>query len=274
MNNKIITDIHDFIDINLKDISCIRVCIGTTPKADTVAIFTIDEGYIPQGDHAGIEINAEDLHERICETCTDNGYGTFHNYLRIYAYKENGKQFATLQRTTKLNQEEPQQQSEQQIAPIVSPLINGIVKLLDQMMKANETLSNSLAHSQDAQLRLMDGILEAKEEGIDYQAIALQTQMILENMQAPPEEDNGIGDRLLEVLSMGMGGLGTGVPPHMQEPTPQQATEGMPNKETLKEWIRRDPSVVKMSVEAFQEVQQENNNPKTNNTSQGETKND
>ncbi len=270
MEHKIITDIHDFIDINLKNISCVRVCIGTTPKADTVAIFTIDEGYIPQGDHAGIQVNPENLHERIIETCTDNGFSTLHNFIRLYAYKDTGKQFATLQRTCKLEPEKEKPYNEQQqIAPIVSPLINGMIKLVDQMMKSQETLSNSLAHSQDAQLRLMDGILEAKEEGIDYQAIALQTQMILENMQAPQESDNGIGDRLLDVLSMGMGGLGVHTQPAQ---TQTETPEDMPDKEKLKEWIRKDPSVVKMSVEAFQEVQQENINPSQ--PQQGETQND
>lgn len=270
MNEKIKEAIHKFIERNKDQISLVRVVSGNTTKADTIALYSIDEAYMPNGDHAVVTIDLLDIPFAICDVLDENGFGSIFSYMRLYAYKESGKQFATMQKTCNLDQ--PKENPEtQQIAPIVSPLINGMIKLVDQMMKANETLSNSLAHSQDAQLRLMDGILEAKEEGIDYQALALQTQMILENMQQPTDDnDNDMGERLLSVLSMGMGGMGMPQPqPHAENDSDIPDT---PTKEQMKNWAKQDPNFINRTFEAYKEFQSENNTTKT--TSQGENNNE
>ncbi len=266
MNDKFKEQINKFIERNKDQISLVRVVSGHTTKADTIALYSIDEAYMPNGDHAVVTIDLLDLPIAIFDVLEENGFGSILTYCRLYAYKENGKQFATMQKTCNLDQ--PKETSDtQQIAPIVSPLINGMIKLVDQMMKANETLSNSLAHSQDAQLRLMDGILEAKEEGIDYQALALQTQMILENMQQPSEDgDSDMGERLLNVLSMGMGGMGMPQPPPHAEH--QTETPQTPTKEQMKTWAKQDPNFINRTFEAYKEFQSESNTTKT--PSQGE----
>lgn len=252
--------IEKFIERNKDQISLVRVVSGNTTKADTIALYSTDEAYMPNGDHAVVTIDLLDLPLAICDVLDENGYGSIFSYMRLYAYKESGKQFATMQKTCNIEEEKKETSETQQIAPIVSPLINGMIKLVDQMMKANETLSNSLAHSQDAQLRLMDGILEAKEEGIDYQALALQTQMILENMQQPADDsDNDMGERLLSVLSMGMGGMGMPQPqpqPHAHDENDSN-THQTPSKEQMKEWAKQDPSFINRTFEAYKEFQAE-----------------
>jgi len=258
MNN----DIDNFIERNKEKLSYIRIVCGNNTKADTIALLSIDMAYIPSGDHAVKQTTLKTIAEETHDILIENGYGTFSTYMRIYAYDENGKQYATLQRTCQIqNNQEQNAKETQQIAPIVAPLMNGIIKMVDQLMSSNEILSNSLAHSQDVQLRLMDSMIEAKEEGIDYQAIAVQTQMLLENMQPPQEDNSDIGEKLLNVLSMGMaGGMPVQQPTDHEQPDPASS----PSKEDLKAWARADPGFIKKTVEAYQEFSQENNTTKNN----------
>lgn len=253
MNN----DIDNFIERNKEKLSYIRIVCGNNTKADTIALLSVDMAYIPSGDHAVKQTTLKTIAEETHDILIENGYGTFSTYMRIYAYDDNGKQYATLQRTCQIqNNQEQSTKETQQIAPIVAPLMNGIIKMVDQLMSSNEILSNSLAHSQDVQLRLMDSMIEAKEEGIDYQAIAVQTQMLLENMQPPQEDNSDIGEKLLNVLSMGMAGGMGGMPQPTEHEEPDPASS--PSKEDLKAWARADPGFIKKTVEAYQEFQTEN----------------
>jgi len=141
-------------------------------------------------------------------------------------------------------------------------LAQALLKSNQQLINAHEILTHANGHYQDTTLRMLEALYETKEEGIDYQNLALQMKVLLDNQQAPQEDYNSdLGDKVLSTLN---GLMGMGIPAAAQKkPSPgqEQTTEAKaprppPDKEEMKAWVHNDPAFVMSVAEVFDELQQ------------------
>jgi len=248
MNKQLMKDITHFISKieNKSPISLIRVRCGESKDADTISLYTIDGEYIPKGDIGVIEKTIEELPKTIYFDLESNAYGTENSYFRIYAYRADGKQIGTLQRSTPLKDQE-----EKQITPIETPihnLVDGFLQMAQTlqhtMTSTIGTLSDTLAHREELTIRMLESMVEAKEERVEIESIAREALMnasITTTEDSNPMQAEAMAH--LGKIASALGGFG---------PTPSPA--GQPTKEQMREWAK-DPNFVMNAAQVFQEMQ-------------------
>lgn len=273
MNQQQKQEIRTWIDEHYEKIISIRIRIGQSHKAETVAILTTKDFYETNknSELAAQPIEKENLLDEINQVIDQNGYGDSEPYCRLYALNDQNKQFATIQKTTKLhlNEEKNNHDSSivESISRVVQPLAQALLKSNQQLINAHEILTHANGHYQDTTLRMLEALYETKEEGIDYQNLALQMKVLLDNQQAPTEDYNSdLGDKVLSTLNglMGMG-IAQEAPaaaqkkssPGQEQTTEPKAPRPPPDKEEMKAWVNGDPGFVMSVAEVFDELQQQ-----------------
>ena len=265
------TEIQQWIDENYDKLCSIRIRIGNSTKAETVSILTINQEYNEtKSDHAPTHINKEDFSFHVFSVIDQNGYGSHETYLRLYAYNDKNKQFSTIQKTTKIKDTDQTIYSEgsmvESISRVVQPLAQALLKSNQQLINSHEILTNANSHYQDTSLRMMEAMIETKEEGIDYINLAMQMKVLLDNNQ-PQEQQSDyseeMGEKLLNAFGGLMGGMGTTPPPKAPETTKNTDTtyRTPPNKEEMKYWAK-NPMFVMDVADVFNEMQKPTDDPK------------
>jgi hypothetical protein len=258
-------EINTWITDNYERLCTVRIRIGQSNKAETVALLTIDEELTEtQGQHSPKLIDKEEFSYEIFQIIDQNGYGTTETFLRLYGMNAKNKQFTTIQKTCHVSRSRGEEFTEQSIVEsfsrVVQPLAQAILKSNQQLINSHEILTHANSHYQDTSLRMMEAMIETKEEGIDYINLAMQMKVLLENNQQPDQNySDEMGDKLLNAFGSFM---------NIQQKQPKQPNEDeevnvreKPTKEEMKAWAQ-DPAFVMNVADVFNDLQNQNNTDK------------
>lgn len=257
-------EISTWLNEHLAKIGSVRIRIGQTTKAETVSVLTTIQDYKGSGDHEPVYVEKEDLLFHMFSIIDDNGYGDIEPYLRIYAYNDLNKQFSTIQKTSKLNDKTQKSTYDdggivESISRVVQPLAQALLKSNQQLINSHEILTNANSHYQETSLRMMEAMIETKEEGIDYINLAMQMKVLLDNNQ-PQEQQHDYAEEMGDKLINAFGGLmGMGQPQQKQESNSKPSgtpPRSKPTKEEMHAWAK-DPTFVMDVAQVFDELQKE-----------------
>ena len=251
---EILTWIHD----NFEKLCSVRIRIGQSNKAETVALITVDPDLTDtQGQHSPELIDKDDLSFKIFQIIDNNGYGSTETFLRLYGMNNKNKQFTTIQKTCRIQDVQKKQYEEtaivESISRVVQPLAQALLKSNQQLISSHEILTHANSHYQETSLRMMEAMIETKEEGIDYINLAMQMKVLLENNQQP---DQNYSDEMGEKLLNAFGGFMSMQQPQTQTSTGAEETtvREKPTKEEMKAWAQ-DPAFVMNVADVFNDLQ-------------------
>ena len=247
-------------------LSLIRVRCGKSASADTVAMFTIDGKYIPKGEHVAIHVSVDDLNECIWDVLQDNEYGTENLYMRLHAHAPSGSGIGSLQRSIKATQQVDNQPIDYH-GRSLEMLTSALRDMTKNLNAALVTMSDTLAHREELTIRMVEAMIEAKEERVEVESIALQSALY-SDLASSPEASDPMREKAVEsfgTLAQAIAGSMNG---HAHN-----GEKYRPTPEEMKEYVREDPSYAMGLAKAWSELQQEatqqqsaSNDSKTNDT--------
>ena len=261
-------EIQNWLEKHEDKLVSIRIRIGQTQKADTIAILTTHDKWKSHGDIAPTEIKKEDLELHLFSTIEENGYNTHETFLRLYAYDNKNKQFSTIQKTTSIDSTRSEEKIDtsfvESISRIVQPLAQAVLKSNQQLINAHEILTNANSYYQETTLRMIESVIETKEEGLDYQELAMQFKVLFDN-HAPQQDQTDYSEALAEKVINAfstMSGMSSPPPPKTDQAQTNVRTK--PSKEEMRAWAQ-DPMFVMDVAQVFEDLQNQNQQNDSNN---------